>query len=262
MNINRFGEGIVEAKNEFIGTKCRENKKLRNSLEKSVEEDQFAVSDGDKINIKALLNECNLNNVNNILKDKTMSIINNEKYEAISTLDNSLLFFIRSTLKNSPSSNIHKINFSERSVEKVRDSLERSVGKDQLAVACEGKYDVIKVNCSGKGVSEAKHEEISEVKRIKIELCKKMIGFQYIFQISDLILGRTIKMIRIDDCKFCFAGVLLNIKFTNNGTIIVCKICPKGNVLNYSFDKYLVFQKLNKDEEMILSLQEYLQISS
>jgi hypothetical protein len=93
---------------------------------------------------------------------------------------------------------------------------------------------------------------------IKKELCKKMVGFQYVYQLDDLILGRTLKMIRIEDAKFCFPGVLLNIRFTNNGTVLLCKIPPKGRILNYSFDKYLIFQKLNKDEEMILSLQDWM----
>ena len=94
--------------------------------------------------------------------------------------------------------------------------------------------------------------------QIKKELCKKMVGFQYVYQLDDLILGRTLKMIRIEDATFCFPGVLLNIRFTNNGTVLLCKIPPKGRILNYSFDKYLIFQKLNKDEEMILSLQDWM----
>ena len=98
-----------------------------------------------------------------------------------------------------------------------------------------------------------------EIIQKKKELCKRMIGYQYICEINQLILGRSIKLIRIEDGKYYFAGVLLSIKFTNNGTIILCKIFPKGNTLNYNFDKYLIFQKLNKDEEMILSLQDFLQ---
>jgi hypothetical protein len=94
---------------------------------------------------------------------------------------------------------------------------------------------------------------------IKKELCKKMIGFQYIYQINDFLLGRTIKLIRIEDGKFIFAGILLSIDFTNNGTILLCKVFPKGKPLNYNFEKYLFFQKLNKDEEIILSIQDYLQ---
>jgi hypothetical protein len=33
-----------------------------------------------------------------------------------------------------------KMNFSERSVDKLKDSPERSEGEDQISVACEGKF--------------------------------------------------------------------------------------------------------------------------
>jgi len=196
-------------------------------------------------NINELLNDCNLSKVKNSLENKTMSLINNEKYEAISLISN---FISNSFLLKS---SVDKNNILPLQAATIWSSPEQSVEE--------------KLYTFSEGFSESK-------------MFTKMIGFQYISNINELILGRTLKMIRIQDGKFYFAGTLLNIKKkstflpersvnknvdfstldSGENVNIVCKVFPKGNVLNYNFNKYLVFQKLNKDEEMILSLQDYI----
>jgi hypothetical protein len=110
-----------------------------------------------------------------------------------------------------------------------RDLPERSVDEDQFSLACEGKSkkgsqlraSPERSEYELKNINNIKKENIDKKQNTKMiekkkELCKKMIGFQYISQINELILGRTLKLIRIEDAKYYFAGVLLIINFSNN----------------------------------------------
>jgi hypothetical protein len=185
--------------------------------------------------INKILSEHNLENVQNKFENKTTTSINNEIYNAINGLE---CFFERTTVlaEEKP-----KLNFPANSFGRFPENW----------------YSPSLRSCESLNFSDDLLN--SFFIEIKKELCKKMIGFQYIYQINDFLLGRTIKLIRIEDGKFIFAGILLSIDFTNNGTILLCKVFPKGKPLNYNFEKYLFFQKLNKDEEIILSIQDYLQ---
>ena len=82
-----------------------------------------------------------------------------------------------------------------------------------------------------------------------------MKGYKRIYQINELIMSRSTKLIRIDSGKIQYAGFLIKIEFTECGTIIICK-GPNNVYYRFRMDQYLIYQKWNQTEELLLNLKE------
>lgn len=87
------------------------------------------------------------------------------------------------------------------------------------------------------------------------KILEKMKGYKRIYQINELIMSRSTKLIRIDSGKIQYAGFLIKIEFTECGTIIICK-GPNNVYYRFRMDQYLIYQKWNQTEELLLNLKE------
>jgi hypothetical protein len=109
-----------------------------------------------------------------------------------------------------------------------------------------------------------------------VEYCEKLKEYRAIDQIYQLHKGKHVRWIRIpsrlldsyiDPNKpntllnskmprpiLTNGGIVVDIKFTNNGTQILCK--NKDRFVQYKFDDCLTFQKLSDDEQLLLSCYE------
>ena len=86
------------------------------------------------------------------------------------------------------------------------------------------------------------------------KVSSKLIGYVYIDEICDIQKGRHIRWIRITPGSkrvLTNGGVIMDTKFTDNGTQILCK--NKANkFIQYKFDDCISFQKMTKQEEIIV----------
>lgn len=96
------------------------------------------------------------------------------------------------------------------------------------------------------------------------KISSKLIGYVYIDEICDIQKGRHVRWIRItpgSKMTLTNGGVIMDTKFTNNGTQILCK--NKANkFIQYKFDDCISFQKMTKQEEIILMANSSIDYSS
>ena len=109
-----------------------------------------------------------------------------------------------------------------------------------------------------------------------VEYCAKLKEYRAIDQIYQLHKGKHVRWIRIPSRLLdsyiepnkpntllnaeiprpilTNGGIVVDIKFTNNGTQILCK--NKNRFVQYKFDDCLTFQRLTNDEQLLLSCYE------
>jgi hypothetical protein len=95
----------------------------------------------------------------------------------------------------------------------------------------------------------------------KKEFCEKLIGYRLVNQIFELHRGKLVKTIKIANNApphLRMHGVVMNTKFLDNGTHIVC-MNPSRKFSQYKFDDHITFQKLSVDEQLILMAYEYIE---
>lgn len=90
-------------------------------------------------------------------------------------------------------------------------------------------------------------------------LCSRLIGYRYIDEIRDLHKGKHIRWIRINNKEpsLTNGGILVNIKFLDNGVHIICKN-SQNRFIQYKFDDSITFQKLSVEEQLLLMAYENL----
>lgn len=90
-------------------------------------------------------------------------------------------------------------------------------------------------------------------------LCGRLIGYRYIDEIRDLHKGKHIRWIRINNKEpsLTNGGILVNIKFLDNGVHIICKN-SQNRFIQYKFDDSITFQKLSVEEQLLLMAYENL----
>jgi hypothetical protein len=88
-------------------------------------------------------------------------------------------------------------------------------------------------------------------------ICMKLVEYRYIDQLHQLHKGRPIRWIRLGTSgspTLTNGGIVIDVKFLDNGTHILCK--SKTRFIQYRFDDCLTFQKLTADEQMVLTCLE------
>jgi hypothetical protein len=131
-----------------------------------------------------------------------------------------------------------------------------------LEIANDDRNDYLE-NKSMKDIVDEVFDTISSLSLSKMqikELCEKLTEYRYVDRICDLHKGKHIRWIRIkntNEYRLTNGAVVVDIKFTDLGTNILCR-----NYLNrfieFKFDDCLTFQKLSSDEELILMAYHYI----
>ncbi len=90
--------------------------------------------------------------------------------------------------------------------------------------------------------------------------CNKLIGYRYVDEIYQLHKGKHVRWIRTENTEkpplLTNGGIVVDIKFTDTGTHIVCK--NQARFIQYKFDDCLTFQKLSQDEQLLMGCCEIL----
>lgn len=87
------------------------------------------------------------------------------------------------------------------------------------------------------------------------DLYDKLVGYRVVHELPDLYVGSAVKILKQkNDGSFGLQqmGIVLNIKFYDNGTHVICRVPPRA-VIQFKYNEALaVFQKLSDDENMLL----------
>jgi len=122
------------------------------------------------------------------------------------------------------------------------------------------------INTNIQDIKNKKNEILQELglKRDDLKsLHKKLNGYMYIDNISDLKYGRNIRWInlkRLDPIKITNGSVLCDIKIGAKGIALVLKGFNSSFITLY-FNENILFQKINDEEKIILKAVEYLEKS-
>lgn len=104
-------------------------------------------------------------------------------------------------------------------------------------------------------------KELHLSKEVTMDYMKKLNGYRYVDEISDLKHGSYIRWIPITDPEYLplhYCGIICDIKITDNGILLVCKNFMHRHY-TFKMDECLIFQKLSQQEKVLLSALDHLQ---
>jgi len=104
-------------------------------------------------------------------------------------------------------------------------------------------------------------KELHLEKHDMLNYLNKLKGYKYVDEIKDLKYGSFIKWIPIidpDNLPLHYAGIICEIKITDDGVLIVCKNFMHRHY-TFKMDECLIFQKLTQQELVILSALDHLE---
>jgi len=95
-------------------------------------------------------------------------------------------------------------------------------------------------------------------KEKKINYCQKLNEYRLVNDICDLHKGKHIKWIKTENNQLIGGGIVVNIKFMDNGTHVLVKN-QMNRFIQIKFDDCIIFQKMTLQEQLILMAYGYLE---
>jgi hypothetical protein len=102
-----------------------------------------------------------------------------------------------------------------------------------------------------------KVNELDIEKEKKMNYCEKLNEYRLVNEINELHKGKHIKWIKLINNQLIGGGIVVNIKFTDNGTNILVKN-QLNRFIQIKMDDCLIFQKMTLQEQLILMAYEYI----
>ena len=102
-----------------------------------------------------------------------------------------------------------------------------------------------------------KINEFDIEKEKKISYCQKLNEYRLVNEICELHKGKHIKWINLNNKQLIGGGIVVNIKFMDNGTHVLVKN-QMNRFIQIKIDDCLIFQKMTMQEQLILMAYEYL----
>jgi hypothetical protein len=136
-------------------------------------------------------------------------------------------------------------------------SLLSTLDINQLLNSLENKNNDYLVDKTFKNI----HDDVFNIVKTAIlpdkvgEICKKLSDYRYVDEIYELHKGKHVRWIK--DNKLTNGGIVVDIKFLDNGVHILC-LNNQRRLIQYKFDGSITFQKLSVDEQLILMAYENL----
>lgn len=90
----------------------------------------------------------------------------------------------------------------------------------------------------------------------KESYCDKLIGYRLVLELNELHKGKHIRWIRKNNSKLTNGGIIVDIKFLNEGVHILCMGNGKRFV-QIKFDDCVIYQKMSEAEQLIVMAYEY-----
>ena len=90
----------------------------------------------------------------------------------------------------------------------------------------------------------------------KQKICFKLINYRHVDELHELHKGKHVRWIRRDTNKLTNGGIVVDIKFLDTGTQVLCKN-SMNRFIQYKYDECITFQKLSHTEQLILMAYEH-----
>jgi len=92
---------------------------------------------------------------------------------------------------------------------------------------------------------------------LKFDYCKKLVGYRIVEDIHELHKGKHIRWISTTKLNLTTGGIVVDIKFLDNGTQVLCKN-NMNRFIQIKMDDCILFQKMSLEEQFITMAYEYL----
>jgi uncharacterized protein YukJ len=130
---------------------------------------------------------------------------------------------------------------------------------DKLLETVENERNDYLENKTTTSINTEIYETISNL-GLKPDTFDKLIGYRFVDEIHELHKGKHVRWIRKNTGKLTNGGIVMEIKFLDNGTQILC-MNSQNRFIQYKFDDCCTFQKLSIEEQLILMAYENLGLS-
>jgi len=138
-------------------------------------------------------------------------------------------------------------------------SLLSTIDIDELLDSLENETNDYLENKTLDGITEEITEEICEIcdeKEIQEKICLKLIGYRLVDELHELHKGKHVRWLRRGTNNLTNGGIVVDIKFLDSGTHILCMNSMK-RFIQYKYDDCITFQKMSSTEMLILMAYEH-----
>ncbi len=90
----------------------------------------------------------------------------------------------------------------------------------------------------------------------KKKYCDKLVGYRIVEELQELHKGKHVRWIRKNNGKLTNGGIIVDIKFYETGTQILCMGSGKS-FIQYKYDECFTFQKMSEAEQLVVMAYEY-----
>lgn len=144
--------------------------------------------------------------------------------------------------------------------EAIKDpSLLASLDVEQLLSTLENENNDYLEDKTLKGITDEIHDIIqSVIEDIELQqkICLKLLDYRLVDELHELHKGKHVRWIRRDTNKLTNGGIVVDIKFLDTGTQVLCKN-SMNRFIQYKYDECITFQKLSHTEQLILMAYEH-----
>jgi hypothetical protein len=86
-------------------------------------------------------------------------------------------------------------------------------------------------------------------------MCQKLKTYRFVDIVYELHRGKYVRFIKKDDNDLKIGGIVVDIKFLDNGTHVVLLNKFSKKIIQFKFDDVYIFQKMTNEEQLILFAQ-------
>jgi hypothetical protein len=134
-----------------------------------------------------------------------------------------------------------------------------SLDVDELLDTLENETNDYLENKTLDGITEEIYKEVCEIcdeQEIQEKICLKLVGYRMIDELHELHKGKHVRWIRRGTNKLTNGGIVVDIKFLDTGTHILC-MNSMNRFIQYKYDDCVTFQKMSSTEMLILMAYEH-----
>jgi hypothetical protein len=138
-------------------------------------------------------------------------------------------------------------------------SLLSSLNIDELLDTLENDKNDYLENKTLSGIGDEIYEvtnEFASSAEVHRQICLKLVGYRNVDELHELHKGKHVRWIRRGTTKLTNGGIVVDIKFLDTGTHILC-MNSMHKFIQYKYDDCVTFQKLSQVEQLILMSYEY-----
>jgi len=138
-------------------------------------------------------------------------------------------------------------------------SLLSTLDVDQLLSTLETNKNDYLENKTLNGITNDVYNCIRDIRvdnEMQQQMCMKLVGYRLVEELHELHKGKHVRWIRHGSSNLTNGGIVVDIKFLDNGTHILCMNSMK-RFIQYKYDDCITFQKLSPTELLILMIYEH-----